>query len=413
MRRHVPLRIGLGLKGLILLIVYLNIPQRIFLQQERAFNEFRVEDCPNDGGDSFCIIWRRFDNEKGENRYRVYWVKNEKENIVLQEFRDTDNLKTGLKMYYGKHPSDSQYHGVLIKHLPGLDEGGIRPNTKAKFFVEYVSREGVIARSPVVEAISKVNWFATTYIYILLFLLIFTVVLLYYIERGKRGKEIFIRKMAGLDAIDDAIGRATEMGKPILYVFGLNGVSSLSTIASLSIFGQVIKKLAQYGTRILVPCFDPIVMTVAKEVAKNSYLQAGRPDLYREDDIFFVTDDQFGYVTSVNGLMVKQKTATNLFLGYFMAEALLLSETGVINKSIQIAGTDAVTQLPFFVVTCDYTLIGEELYAAGAYVSKEPLLLSTLKVQDIFKIVIFAVILFESIFNSVGLELLKYIFFTS
>ncbi len=230
---------------------------------------------------------------------------------------------------------------------------------------------------------------------------------------GKKGKEIYIRKIAGLDAIDDAIGRATEMGKPILYVMGLNPVSSLSTIASLSIFAQIIKKLAQYGTRILVPCYDPIVMTVAKEVAKNSYLQAGRPDLYREDDIFFVTDDQFGYVTSVNALMLKEKTATNLYLGYFQAESLLLSETGVVNRSIQIAGTDAVTQLPFFIVTCDYTLIGEELYAAGAYVSKEPLLLSTLKAQDIFKILIFAVILFESIITSFGFELLRYIFFTS
>ena len=33
--------------------------------------------------------------------------------------------------------------------------------------------------------------------------------------------------------------------------------------------------------------------------------------------------------------------------------------------AIQIAGTDAVTQLPFFITTCDYTLIGEELYAAS------------------------------------------------
>ncbi|MFN7182406.1 MAG: DUF6754 domain-containing protein [Planctomycetota bacterium] len=302
----------------------------------------------------------------------------------------------------------------MIKHLPGLFDETIPVGTKAKFFVEYVSKEGnILARSPVMKATTKLKWFTTTYIYVLIFLIIFTVILLYYIRIGKQGVPIFIRKIAGLDAIDDAIGRATEMGRPILYVFGLNAVNSLSTIASLSIFGQIVKKLAQYGTQILVPCFDPIVMTVAKEVAKNSYLEVGRPDLYREDDIFFVTDDQFGYVTSVNGLMVKEKTATNLYLGYFQAEALLLSETGVVNKSIQIAGTDAVTQLPFFIVTCDYTLIGEELYAAGAYVSKEPVLLSTLKVQDIFKIVIFAAILCESIFNSFGVELLKYILFTT
>ena len=50
--------------------------------------------------------------------------------------------------------------------------------------------------------------------------------------------------------------------------------------------------------------------------------------------------------------------------------------------AIQIAGTDMVTQLPFFIVACDYTLIGEELYAAGAYMGGDPKLTGGLKGQD-------------------------------
>jgi len=56
--------------------------------------------------------------------------------------------------------------------------------------------------------------------------------------------------------------------------------------------------------------------------------------------------------------------------------------------SIQIAGTDQVSQLPFFVVACDYTLLGEELYAASAYLGREPLLLGTLKAQDYLKAIV-------------------------
>ena len=37
---------------------------------------------------------------------------------------------------------------------------------------------------------------------------------------------------------------------------------------------------------------------------------------------------------------------------------------------------------------CDYTIIGEELYAASAYISKEPLLLGSLKAQDLGKAVV-------------------------
>ena len=112
---------------------------------------------------------------------------------------------------------------------------------------------------------------------------------------------------------------------------------------------------------------------------KSSYLDAGRPELYRQDDVFFVTQDQFGYTAAVNGIMLRERPATNFYIGKFYAESLVLAETGNLAGSIQIAGTDEITQIPFFVAACDYTLIGEELYASSAYLSQEPPLLGTLK----------------------------------
>ncbi len=83
--------------------------------------------------------------------------------------------------------------------------------------------------------------------------------------------------------------------------------------------------------------------------------------------------------------MVREKPGANLLLGMFYAESLVLAETGSSVGAIQIAGTDAVAQLPFFVTACDYTIIGEELYAASAYIGREPTLLGSLKGQDVFK----------------------------
>jgi hypothetical protein len=53
---------------------------------------------------------------------------------------------------------------------------------------------------------------------------------------------------------------------------------------------------------------------------------------------------------------------------------------------VQIAGTAELTQLPFFITACDYTLIGEELYAASAYLTRDPTLLANLKAADALKI---------------------------
>ncbi len=229
------------------------------------------------------------------------------------------------------------------------------------------------------------DWFNGTRIPTLLFTIIFFALTLFFIRAAKRGMSLYVRPLAGIEAIDEAIGRATEMGRPILYVLGLGTASDIATIASFTILGRVSRRVAEYQTSILVPCYDPIVMTVAQETVKTGYADAARPDAYIEDSVYFVTQSQFAYVAAVNGTMLREKPATNLYLGKFYAESLLLAETGVLAGSIQISGTDEIAQLPFFVVACDYTLIGEELYAASAYLGREPLLLGTLKAQDWFK----------------------------
>lgn len=238
------------------------------------------------------------------------------------------------------------------------------------------------------------EWFNAAYTPILaLALLICVIVILtIYAVRG-RAEDVYIRPIAGLEAVNDAIGRATEMGKPIVYVSGLSGIGSISTIASMLILGHLSRRSAAYETEILVPCNDPLVMTTEREIVRQAYTEAGKPDAYRPDNIFFVTESQFGYVAAVDGIMLREKPAACFYMGYFFAEALILAETGNETGAIQIAGTDADTQLPFFITACDYTLMGEELYAASAYLSRQPLLVAQLRGQDIAKGIIAAVLI--------------------
>jgi hypothetical protein len=72
--------------------------------------------------------------------------------------------------------------------------------------------------------------------------------------------------------------------------------------------------------------------------------------------------------------------------------------------AIQIAGTAQPSQLPFFVTACDYTLIGEELFAASAYLSKQPLLLGSLKGQDYGKGLIIIILIIGITLVSLGFD---------
>ena len=213
-----------------------------------------------------------------------------------------------------------------------------------------------------------------------------------YINRVKRGKSLFVRQIAGLSAADEAIGRATEMGRPVLYIPGIMDVDNIQTIASMVILTDISRRTATYDVPIIVPLNQPFVVPLAEESVKEGALRAGRPDSYVADNIRYLSSEQFAFTAGVAGIMNREKPAANFFLGAFFAESLIISEVGFATGAIQIAGTANVHQLPFFVAACDYTLIGEEFYAASAYLSKDPQLLGTLKGSDLIKATLMVVI---------------------
>jgi len=250
-------------------------------------------------------------------------------------------------------------------------------------------------------------WFDQSKTSLLLLMFLICGAVIYYITFAGRGKEFYIRKINGLEAMDEAVGRATEMGRPILFVPGIGGIDDMQTISALTILGKLAEKVAQYRTKLIVPCRNSLVMTAAKDIVKEAYQKAGYADEYQADNIFYLTDDQFGYVAGVDGIIMREKPATNFLLGGFFAESLILAETGFSTGSIQISGTAQPAQIPFFVAACDYTLIGEELFAASAYLSQNPQQIGSLKGQDLGKIVIIILILMGVILEIFGISVLR------
>jgi hypothetical protein len=227
--------------------------------------------------------------------------------------------------------------------------------------------------------------------------------LAYYIyAAGKR--QLYIRKIAGLQALDEAVGRATEMGKPVLYVVGLADVEDIQTMASLSILSYVARKTAEYDTPIITTTSRPVAFASAQEIVRDAFSVAGRPDAFSVESVRYISDDQFGYTAGVDGIMVREKPAANFYIGNFYAESLILAETGYATGSIQMAGTSQVSQIPFFVAACDYTLIGEELFAASAYLSRDPLQVGSLRGQDVGKALVMVMLILCSLLDSLGYD---------
>jgi hypothetical protein len=344
-----------------------------------------ISDHPNDDGHTIEVGWELSkDDGAGLNNVMAYEIY--RSTSPQGEFMQVGVMGKGLNTYTDRGEKDKTKNGEPNPRYigAGIDYYyKMRTKTTAGTYSEF---------SEVVSGRAANNWYHTGKTNILVAVLVFSLLVVYFINAARKGKELYVRPLAGIDAVDESIGRATEMGRPILFVLGIGTAADLATIAGYTILARVAKMTADYQTKVLVPVNEPVMLAVAQETVRNAYMEAGRPDMYDEKNIFYVTAMQFPFVAAVCGIMLREQTATNFYMGVFYAESLILAETGSFSGAIQISGTDQIAQLPFFVAATDYTLIGEELYAASGYLSKEALLLGPIKAQDYAKAILIALL---------------------
>ncbi|HPQ88658.1 MAG TPA: hypothetical protein PLW26_00905 [Candidatus Mcinerneyibacteriales bacterium] len=335
------------------------------LSAQESEGIFAAEDVKYDSGGSVDLSWNLPGLEESQT-LEIYRVLHGEEGKIIQS-NDLSGRFTDRNLNYKESYS---------------------------YVLRVVNEDGTIAKEiPAGPVLPGAAWFSMKRAIVLVALIIIFYLIIHYIRASRRGIEFPIRKIPALESVDEAIGRATEMGKPILFVPGIMDIDDVQTVAGIIILGEVASKTAAYDATLNVPVSRSMVMSTARETVKESYLKAGRPDAFNENMIHYLTDDQFGYVSGVDGIMAREKPAAIFMLGTFYAESLILAETGNSIGAIQIAGTAMPSQLPFFIAACDYTLIGEELYAASAYLSGQPHMLGALKGQDMAKLFIMIILI--------------------
>ncbi|MEE9443444.1 MAG: fibronectin type III domain-containing protein [candidate division Zixibacteria bacterium] len=346
----------------------------LFLRERTPQPAFEINayDNENDKGDAIVVNWEKSpDDYEGGNVMEYKILRSTSPDGEFSELGSTPQGNTTFTDFQAPTATEYYYKIVAVNFVKS--DGNVLWTT--------ASESAVIGP---VKSVSQ--WFNMSRLVIFIGTILLSSSIIYFIFAAKSGKKFYIRKIAGIEEVENAVGRATEMGRSIYYVPGIHDMDDVQTLASMSILGRVATIAAENDTRIDVPVCRSMVMVTAKEVVKEAYSKAGRPDSFIEDQVRYLTDDQFGYAAAIDGLFVREKPATIFLIGTFFAESLIMAETGNSIGAIQIAGTAMPAQLPFFVAACDYTLIGEELFAASAYLTGEPKLLGSLKGQDVGKV---------------------------
>ncbi len=330
-----------------------------------------LHDAPDDAGGVLVVFWKTPDPAVSAG------VVIERSLTAAERAKNADELWIEVERL-GRDAVAGVDGSYVLKGVPSDEDTRVR--------VSILGTDGEL--SEFVEsapARPEVSLFAFKRLPLLLTVIVVSLSVLVWVALARSGRPLKIRRIAALDAVDEAVGRATEMGREVLFVPGIQDMNDIQTIAGLTILGRVAQTAAEYDARLEVPTCRSIVMTAAREQVQAAHHAAGRPETYAEGNINYITDEQFGYVAYLSGHMMREKPAACFYMGAFYAESLVLAENGNSIGAIQIAGTAEPSQLPFFVAACDYTLIGEEFFAASAYLSGERDQLGSIKGQDVGK----------------------------
>lgn len=220
---------------------------------------------------------------------------------------------------------------------------------------------------------------------IILLIIAFIGPLFYYVRKVRKGQTYELRMIRGIEEIENAIGRSAEEGRGVCFSTGMTDVSPL-LFACLGILSFVSEKASQLRSKLIVPVRDPEALALIDSTLQQAYQKTGMSSRYDPGQVRYLSSEQLAYASGYQGIVHRENIGATFLFGSFAAESLILAEAGQQVGAVQIAGTISNEQIPFFITSCDYTLLGEELYAASAYLTKDPTQLASIRSQDIAKL---------------------------
>ena len=236
-----------------------------------------------------------------------------------------------------------------------------------------------------------------------LFLIIFLPAMILAGRWVRQGNSPDLRPIRAFDALRGLTARAIEAGRALHVSLGLGGIASdvtADSLAGLKVLEYLADQSAAAGVPAVVTLADPTLLPVAQDVVRRPYGADREGAAEAARHVRWIAPEPAAYAAGVMDILGGEGVDANVMVGAFGDEYLLMGEAALRRKIAHVGGASDPNALPFVFVTADETLMGEDMYAAGAYLSGEPWHVGSLMAQDFMRWVIAGVIIVAIIINT-------------
>lgn len=244
-----------------------------------------------------------------------------------------------------------------------------------------------------------------TQLVLLLFILVFLPV--FYISgwRVQEGDLPDLRPILAFDALRGVTARAIETGRAVHISLGVGSITSDETadsLAGLSVLEYFADQSAATGVPPIVTMASPTLLPLAQDVIRRPYGADHEEATGAIRHVLWIAPEPAAYAAGVMDILGAEAVDANVMIGAFSDEYLLMGEAASRRKITQVGGASDPNVLPFVYVTADQSLMGEDMYAAGAYLGRKPWHIGSLVAQDFMRwsivIVIVALVALKTLF---------------
>lgn len=240
----------------------------------------------------------------------------------------------------------------------------------------------------------------------LIFILLCLGLILFYIFSDRTREKINLRNIQAFNHFRREVDLAVEAGKRLHISLGrgnINDVQGGSAFIGLTILDRCARDASNSDRPPVTTSGDGLITILSQDTLQSTYRSLGTEQRYDPTNARLTGLTPMAYAAGTLPAIRDEHVSANFLAGHFGPEIALLTEAGERSQSLTVAGSDSIPAQAVIFATTDEPLLGEELYAAGAYLGAGAAHTASLGMQDILRWVLMAVIIIGAILKLLGI----------
>lgn len=241
----------------------------------------------------------------------------------------------------------------------------------------------------------------------LLFVFVFFGLVIVFAAAGRNKPGVNLRPIPAFERLKQVVDQSVEAGSRLHLSIGrgnITGPEFGAALVGLNVLERILRSASSGDKPPVTTSGQPMLTILAQDVLTGTYRDMGIVE-HRDTTANRLTGfTPFSFAAGTLPIIYGENVSANVLLGSFSSEAGLIADGGENSTSMTVGGTDDLSGQAVLYATAAEPLIGEELYASGAYIGEELIHAASLHAQDVIRWLLIIAIIVGAVLSVFGLD---------